>query len=84
MPQECWVDVDRFFSQMDVRIADMRSKWAPYIDSGGGPIVPVGNIPSQNASVYYLPAALQHHDIPLPPLPFSPTHSIRTRVAGSS
>ncbi len=82
MLQEYWTDVDRFFSQMDARTADMRSRWTRYIESGGGPIVPIGNIPSQNASVY-LPTALQQHDLPLPPLPHR-SHSVRTRLAGPS
>ncbi|KAL1937325.1 hypothetical protein VTO73DRAFT_13838 [Trametes versicolor] len=80
MLQEYWTDVDRFFSQMDARTADMRSRWTRYIESGGGPIVPIGNIPTQNASVY-LPTALQQHDLPLPPLP---SRSARMRVAGPS
>ena len=73
MLQESWVELDRFFAGAELRNADVRAQFTRLVAQGGGELITIPAIPSQNS--IYISSALQ------PPLPSLPS---RTHVSSRS
>ncbi|RPD68898.1 hypothetical protein L226DRAFT_312767 [Lentinus tigrinus ALCF2SS1-7] len=76
MLQESWVELDRFFAGAELRNADVRAQFTRLVAQGGGELITIPAIPSQNS--IYIPSTLQQ---PLASLP-SRTHLSSRSVRG--